>query len=190
MGQGRRGGRGKLCYRSVCQLAVWVPQLSATSLVEPVLFPCMIAVGQSLLLDTKDAALRFWIKGHLHGNRFLLRYGASERLRVSFVIDRSGRYRQVRHVTVRRRWGRALAWLYDFVLSECEIVTGEVVSNADLLERLETLRGNSSFRRGRNLQRFLREQPPMEMFSATTFRAFWEKHGPALHESEWAKQYP
>jgi hypothetical protein len=164
--------------------------MTASLVLEPLLFPCILTVGHSLLLDTKDAALRFWIKGHLHGNRFLLRYGASERLRVSFVIDRSGRYRQVRHVTVRRRWGRALAWLYDFVLSECEIATGEVVSNADLLERLETLRGNSSFRRGRNLQRFLREQPPMEMFSATTFRAFWEKHGPALHESEWAKQYP
>jgi hypothetical protein len=154
------------------------------------MFPCLIAVGDRLLRATKKDASRVWVKGHLEGNRFLLRYGASERLKVSFIIDRTGGFRQVRVLGLRRRWAKPIAWLYDFVLSECEIEPGERLASAELLERTRGLKGNPPFRIAAQLQKFLVRHAGDDPFDESRFRQFWEEHGYPLPPSEWTEQYP
>lgn len=159
-------------------------------LLEPLSLPCLFSAGGSLLCVTKKEALKFWVKRHLEGNRFLLRYGASPRLKVSFIIDRIGALRHVQVIGLRHSWAKPVASFYDLVLSECEIGLGEILTNAELLNRIRTLKADSEFPTARQLRKFLQQHPGDEQFDASRFKQFWGKYGPALPPSEWTEQYP
>lgn len=160
------------------------------TVVEPLLFPCLIGSGNRLLPATKSEVLTFCIKRHIVGDRYLFKHGASPRLAVSFVIDRNGSFRQVRVLSLRHGWARPLASLNDFVLSECEIAPGERLTNAELLERMRSVKGSREFQQPKRLRAFLRRQPGDEPFDACRFRQFWEKEGPELAPEQWTERFP
>jgi hypothetical protein len=156
---------------------------------EPILFPCLIAIGGSLSLTTKKGTERFWIKAHLGENRFLMTHGVSERLKISFFVDRTGAFREVRDLRIRRRWTKPIAWFHDFALRECEICPGIRVSVSELLGRMAPLKaGHPSSTR--QVRQFLRKLPGDAPFNEGRFRELWDKCGYALPPDEWQARLP
>jgi hypothetical protein len=140
-----------------------------------ILFPCLVAHGDVLILSAKTGAEKFWIKAYLGGNRFLLKDGNSERRKTSFLIDRTGAFREVRELHIRRRWTKPIAWFYDFALSECEISPGISLSAGELLARLRPFK-ERHVSRAWQLRRYLRKLPADAPFDAARFREYWT-HG-------------
>ena len=141
---------------------------------EAILFPCLVAHGDVLILSAKTGAEKFWIKAYLGGNRFLLKDGMSERRKVSFLIDRTGAFREVRELQIRRRWTKPIAWFYDFALQECEICLGIRLSAGELLARLRPFK-ERHVSQAWQLRRFLRKLPADAPFDAARFREFWTR---------------
>jgi hypothetical protein len=157
--------------------------------VEPILFPCLIAIGVRLRLATKKETERFLIKAHLGDNRFLLRNGVSEWFKISFFVDRTGAFREVRDVGIRREWTKPFSWFHDFALRECEICPGLRLSVNELLATIAPLKATHPSRT-RQVRQFLRKLPGDAPFDEQRFRELWAKCGYALPEDEWRQQLP
>lgn len=158
-------------------------------MVEPILFPCLIAIGDRLDLTTKKGTERFWIKAHLEDNRFLFTHGVTDRLKISFFVDRTGAFRQVLDLGIRRRWTKPIAWFHDFALRECDICPGLKITVGDLLVRIDPLKGTHPSST-RQLRQFLRKLPGDAPFDERRFREFWGEYGYVLPSDEWQQQLP
>jgi hypothetical protein len=156
---------------------------------EPILFPCLIAIGGRLSLTTKKGTERFWIKAHLGENRFLLRHGVSERLKISFFVDRTGAFREVRELDIRRRWTKPIAWFHDFALRECEICPGVRLTVGELLARIAPLKATHPSHT-RQVRQFLRKLSGDVPFDEQRFRRLWDKCGYALPPNDWQAKLP
>jgi hypothetical protein len=158
-------------------------------MVESILFPCLLGIGDSLDLTTKKGTERFWIKAHLEDNRFLLTHGVNDRLKISFFVDRTGAFREVREIRIRRRWLKPIGWLHDFTLRECEICPGIRLSVSELLAKIAPLKATHPSRT-RQVRQFLKKLPGDTPFDERRFREFWDRYGYALPPEEWQQQLP
>jgi hypothetical protein len=158
-------------------------------MVEPILFPCIIAIGGRVRLTIKTGTEQFWIKAHLHDNHFLFTNGVTEWFKISFFVDRTGAFREVREIGVRRGWTKPIAWLYDFALRECEICPGIRLSVGQLLGTVAPLKATHPSDT-RQVRQFLRKLPGDAPFDEHRFRELWDECGYALSPDEWQQQLP
>jgi len=143
--------------------------------------PCFIAAGRELI-RVRNGNEIFSIKRPLRGNRFLFSNGASPRLTVFFIIDRTGAYRQVKQVKKYHEWAAPLAWLFDFVTVECEVLPGEQLTADQMYQKLKSTcdLSDKNFPNAGRLARFLRKLPSEKIFNEDEFKKFWEKYNKPL----------
>jgi hypothetical protein len=156
----------------------------------PLAFPCLITSGDRLIPVSRGHFSRYVAARHVGGNIYLLKWGASDRLRTSWLLDRYGLVREVKPLHLHRTWARPIRRLWDLTLLECEIQPGKRVTVAELLEKLVLLKAPREFRTVADLTSFLRKQPWHAAFDAKMFRQFWDRYGFRLAPEEWSEEYP
>jgi hypothetical protein len=129
------------------------------------------------------------IKAHLENNRFLLTRGVSEQFKISLFVDRTGAIREVLEIGMRRQWTKAIGWLHDFTLRECEICPGIDLSVSELLARLNPLKAKHPSDT-RQVRLFLQKLPGDARFDEQRFRELWNQCGYALSPNEWKEKFP
>lgn len=126
----------------------------------------------------------------LRGNRYLLKHGGNERVRMDFLIDREGQMRRVLTRGFRREGLRPLSWLVDLVLREVEIEPGQSWTVGEVLKTVTPYKSPPGFPTAGHLKGYLRKKPSEALFDARMFRDFWNKHCPEIPESAWTQEYP
>lgn len=151
-----------------------------------ILLPCLVATATGLLRVPRSDMHHF-VRGRNPGGHWDFKHGATPSMRVSFLIQRDGCLRDVQPLRARRRWGAALARLYDVVILECEVASGRQLSNAEMLARLESVPAKAPFALAGKLRRFLKALPESEVFDERRFREFWDEAGYPLPPAAWAE---
>jgi hypothetical protein len=141
--------------------------------------------------DSRANTMKFGIKRHVEGNRYLFRNGSNESFRPHFLIDRTGSYRRIAVIAIHDTWiGFIANWAWDFALSECEVGPPEKLECSKLLEELSLTKWDRHFRKVGDLRRFLKQKAPDHVFGEEDFREFWARYCRPLSEIEWQQQYP
>ncbi len=153
-----------------------------------ILPPCLVAVPSGLL-RVPGHDLRQFVRGRSPAGNWNFRHGATPSMRVSFLIQRDGRLREVRPLGTRRRWAAAFARLYDFVLLECELAPARQLTNGELLADLQGVAAKPPFAVAGKLRKFLKGLPESEPFDERRFRQFWDEAGPPLPPAAWSETF-
>lgn len=153
-----------------------------------ILPPCLVAVPTGLL-RVPGQDLRHFIRGRSLAGNWNFRHGATPSMQVSFLIQRDGGFREVRHLGTRRGWAAGFAWLYDFVLLECEVAPARQLTSGELLAHLQRVAAKPPFAVAAKLRKFLKALPESEPFDERRFRQFWEEAGPQLPASAWTETF-
>lgn len=119
-----------------------------------------------------------------------MRHGANPRLQIHWLIDRNGYFREFIVQKERRGWTKPISWLVNFVLLECELKPGRLLTINELLSLIRKLKSPLEFQQAKQFQEFLEGQDANAAFDRLMFRAFWDKHFPRLKEYEWNESYP
>jgi len=155
---------------------------------EPLRFPVVIGFSNDVIPAIKSGS-KLFIKKHLRENKYLFKCGATPNMKIHFIIDRTGSFRRVRSLELRRVWGKPIAWLLDLVLDEVELEPGTQLSNAELLRELDGLPGKGWRNRNR-FRRFIKKQPADSIFDSIQFKAYWLQAESELSEEEWCEELP
>lgn len=75
--------------------------------------------------------------------------------------------------------GASLAWLYDFVTVECDVLPGETLTANQLCQRIESICDTSDkhFLDAGRLVRFLKKTPTDKIFDENEFQKFLKQLG-------------
>ncbi len=153
-------------------------------------FPALYTSGNVLIKTNRDDFIKYCVKRYYVENRYLIKNNANEKLRISWLIDRNGLFREVEIIRYHNWWAMHIIHLIDIVTSECELTAGRSLTVSELLEKLSSLKAPSGFQTAKHLRGYLRRQSPDRVFDATMFREFWDKHGFRLEPEEWLAEYP
>jgi hypothetical protein len=160
--------------------------------IAPLLFPCLVCGGGIVTRAARDEFLKFHCTGHVGGNTFILKFvpGPSGREVPSWILDRSGGFREVRLLRTRRGWATGLRWLWDFTRAECEVRPPRQLTATELIGKLGDLKGRPPFQTAGHLRGFLERLPPDRVFDETLFGEFWRQFSYALKPEQWHEHFP
>lgn len=122
--------------------------------------------------------MRF-LKKRLSGNIYLFGDGARPQFKITFIIDATGAYREVRPLHIRRAWAAPLAkWIWDFVEVESEILPGVHLTDGELLKKIKDVcdTNETHFPDARRFVRFLNKMPQDKIFDEEAFWNLWRKY--------------
>jgi hypothetical protein len=156
------------------------------------LFPCLVCGSGIVTRTSRDEFLRFHCAGHVGGITFLLKFvpGPSGRQVPSWILDRSGGFREVHLTRTRRAWAAGLRWLWDFTLAECEVPPPNYLTAAELIGKLGDLKGRPPFQTAGHLRGLLKRLPPDRVFDEKSFGEFWRQFSYAITPEQWHEHYP
>jgi hypothetical protein len=158
----------------------------------PLLFPCLVCGGGIVTRTSREEFLQFHCAGHAGSNLFLLKFvpGPSGRQAPSWILDRSGGFREVRLIRTRRAWAAGLRWLWDFTLAECEVRPPQNLTAGELIGKLGNLKGRPPFQTAGHLRGFLEKLPPDQVFDERLFGEFWRQFSYPITPEQWHEHYP